>query len=134
VTHCERVLELLADGREHNHHELYALNVVAHSRVAELRSRGHVITCETQVDHVTHERVSVYRLVSSPRADVVLAADTASASEGEPLRPPAGEPNEWGRTGPAGDLNEVPSRATGSVTWHGRVPLLGEQMKLDVAA
>lgn len=43
MTHCERVLELLSDGREHSHHELYALNVVAHSRVAELRKRGHKI-------------------------------------------------------------------------------------------
>lgn len=43
MTHCERVLELLSDGQPHSHHELYGLNVIAHSRIADLRKRGHVI-------------------------------------------------------------------------------------------
>jgi hypothetical protein len=42
-THNERVLALLADGRWHSHHELYDLHVVAHSRVSDLRKRGHMI-------------------------------------------------------------------------------------------
>ena len=42
-THTERVLHLLSDGRPHTHRELYDLHVVAHSRVADLRRRGHEI-------------------------------------------------------------------------------------------
>lgn len=60
MTHCERVLALLSDGREHSHHELYALNVVAHSRVADLRRKGYEITHRREGD------TSVYQLVSSP--------------------------------------------------------------------
>lgn len=50
TTGTQRVLRLLSDGKFHSHHELYALRVVAHSRIAELRSRGHVITCERAGD------------------------------------------------------------------------------------
>lgn len=39
------MLKLLSDGEWHSSHQVYALRVVAHSRVAELRKRGHVITC-----------------------------------------------------------------------------------------
>ena len=45
MTHNERVLDLLSDGEPHSHHELYDLRVVAHSRVAALRSQGHTIEC-----------------------------------------------------------------------------------------
>ncbi len=40
---CDRILALLRDGRPHSHHELYRLHCIAHSRVSELRRRGHVI-------------------------------------------------------------------------------------------
>lgn len=43
MTHNERVLELLRDGQPHSHHELYALGVIAHSRVSDLRRRGYAI-------------------------------------------------------------------------------------------
>jgi len=43
VTHNEKVLALLSDGKPHDHHSLYALNVIAHSRISELRKRGHTI-------------------------------------------------------------------------------------------
>lgn len=84
MTHCERVLELLSDGREHSHHELYALNVVAHSRVAELRKRGHVITCKNVTD-LTGQRVSVYQLHSlrDARATERLGPDGSLASQSE---------------------------------------------------
>lgn len=42
----ERILELLGDGRNHSHTELYRLHCIAHSRIAELRGRGHRISCE----------------------------------------------------------------------------------------
>jgi hypothetical protein len=63
MTHCQRVLELLSDGQPHTHHELYRLNVIAHSRVAELRKRGHKIACWTAKDN--GETVSVYQLLPS---------------------------------------------------------------------
>lgn len=44
-THDEKVLRLLADGKPHAHRELYDLHVVAHSRVASLRRKGHDIAC-----------------------------------------------------------------------------------------
>lgn len=43
MTHNERVLHLLRDGKPHTHHELYALHVIAHSRISDLRRDGHVI-------------------------------------------------------------------------------------------
>lgn len=52
MTGCERVLALLSDGEPHSHHSLYGLRVIAHSRVADLRKRGHVIDC--WVEEGTH--------------------------------------------------------------------------------
>lgn len=57
MTHCERLLAVLSDGREHDHHELYGLGMIVHSRVADLRKRGHVI------EHRRDGDLSVYRLV-----------------------------------------------------------------------
>jgi hypothetical protein len=45
MTHNERVLALLSDGAPHSHHELYALHVMGHSRISNLRQQGHVIEC-----------------------------------------------------------------------------------------
>lgn len=65
-THCERVLELLGDGNAHNHHELYALGVIAHSRIADLRRRGYVIEQWRDTDARTSESLYWYQLVSEP--------------------------------------------------------------------
>ena len=43
MTHNEKVLALLSDGEPHSHHEIYGLFVIGHSRIADLRKRGHVI-------------------------------------------------------------------------------------------
>jgi hypothetical protein len=43
TTHCDRLLEALADGEWHDHLSLYRLGMIVHSRVSELRSRGHAI-------------------------------------------------------------------------------------------
>lgn len=45
MTHDDRVLGLLSDGQPHSHSEVYDLHVVAHSRVASLRRKGHRIEC-----------------------------------------------------------------------------------------
>lgn len=60
MTHNEKVLRLLSDGKPHAHHELYALNVIGHSRVSELRRRGHVI------DQWRDGDLYMYQLWSSP--------------------------------------------------------------------
>lgn len=62
ITHNQRVLDLLADGEPHSHLELYALHVVAHSRVAELRARGHRIDCWLE------DGLHWYRLLDEPHA------------------------------------------------------------------
>jgi len=43
MTHNDKVLALLSDGEPHTHHEIYGLYVIGHSRIADLRKRGHVI-------------------------------------------------------------------------------------------
>lgn len=55
TTGNQRVLRLLSDGKHHSHHELYALRVIAHSRIADLRKRGHVITCERAGDDYVYQ-------------------------------------------------------------------------------
>jgi len=63
MTHKQKVLALLRDGKPHTHHELYALGCVAHSRVADLRRDGHNIVCWSQISH--GGRVSIYQLLPS---------------------------------------------------------------------
>jgi hypothetical protein len=63
VTHKQRVLDLLADGEPHSHHELYQLGCVAHSRVSDLRRDGHEINCWRDGD------LSYYQLVSLAQPD-----------------------------------------------------------------
>ena len=58
MTHKQRVLDLLSDGQPHSHHEGYALNVILHSRVADLRRDGHTIECWRDGD------LSMYQLVA----------------------------------------------------------------------
>lgn len=65
---AQRILDVLADGREHSHHEFYGWCVL-HSRIAELRRRGHEIEVRRDGD------LYLYRLVSSAAA----TADAAPA-------------------------------------------------------
>lgn len=50
MTHNEKVLALLSDGQPYSHREMYGLFVMAHSRVADLRKRGHDIRCWREGD------------------------------------------------------------------------------------
>jgi hypothetical protein len=61
MTGCERVLARLRQGPA-THHDIYALHVVGHSRIAELRRRGHRIECEQTTDQ-RGERLYTYRLL-----------------------------------------------------------------------
>jgi hypothetical protein len=44
VTHKQRLLNLLDDGKPHSHLECYGLHIIAHSRVADLRADGYDIS------------------------------------------------------------------------------------------
>ena len=43
MTHCDRLRAVLADGEWHDHHELYRLGMIVHSRVADLRRKGFTV-------------------------------------------------------------------------------------------
>lgn len=47
---CERLLQVLSDGRRHSHKELYRLGLMVHSRTPELRRRGHDIVVHRDGD------------------------------------------------------------------------------------
>jgi hypothetical protein len=79
MTHKQKVLALLSDGRPHGHMELYRLGCIAHSRIADLRRDGHVIECERT------EAGYSYRLVSSP----LDGADTATDGGLSPVSAPS---------------------------------------------
>lgn len=73
VTHNERVLELLSDGKPHSHHEGYALHVMLHSRVSDLRREGHDIRCWREGD------LYLYMLVPLRRAEGIRRMDSQSS-------------------------------------------------------
>jgi hypothetical protein len=58
VTHKERVLQLLSDGKPHTHLEGYALGVMLHSRAADLRRDGYDIRCWREGDHYLYKLVA----------------------------------------------------------------------------
>lgn len=80
MTHNEKVLQLLRDGKPHSHHELYALHVIAHSRVADLRKRGYVIEQWREGDNY------FYRLIDSPPPVVEHPGEAAQLSFHDVLR------------------------------------------------
>ena len=61
----DQILELLSGGKWVGHHRLYEIGCVAHSRIAELRSRGHEI--EQRRVTVDGRPVWEYRLVAPLR-------------------------------------------------------------------
>lgn len=80
MSHDELVLDLLSDGKPHGHMELYALGVMAHSRVASLRRKGHVIECNKTGG------AYLYRLVSSPD---LCSVETGAQSPADSFPPGA---------------------------------------------
>jgi hypothetical protein len=60
LTHKQRVLALLQDGKPHSHMEGYRLGVMLHSRVADLRRDGYRIECSR------HGDLYCYRLLFGP--------------------------------------------------------------------
>lgn len=77
---CDRVLRLLSDRQPHTHHELYDLNVIAHSRVSDLRKRGHVIEQWREGDDYLYQLVGSAPVADGKPvgADVGLVPDQAT--------------------------------------------------------
>lgn len=69
MTHDAKVLALLSDGKPHTHHELYALHVIAHSRVSSLRAKGHLIEAWRDGDDYLYQLVSATPRGGEPQAD-----------------------------------------------------------------
>ena len=95
MTHNERVLGLLSDGKPHTHHEGYALGVILHSRVADLRKRGHVIRAWREDD------TYFYQLDSTPLTKV----------DGDDNRIPHGDAHQGVAGSSAGPSSTSVSRA-----------------------
>lgn len=93
MTHNERALDLLSDGLPHSHHEGYRLNVMLHSRVADLRKQGHDIACWREGDSYFY-RLSLRTPATRPeiptssvagvRSEDGLAADPSLLLTGDP--------------------------------------------------
>lgn len=85
MTHNQRVLNLLSDGEPHSHHELYDLRVIAHSRVAALRTQGHTIEC-WQADGLHW-----YRMLSDGRPSGAAASTAGVVIAEQPLVEESGQ-------------------------------------------
>lgn len=112
MTHNERVLNLLADGAWHTHHELYGLHVVAHSRVSDLRKRGHRIEMRRDGD------LYLYRWLWStpllPAETPILESHSAVMPCGAgSAHPRLGEASSAGRNGDTGRTGAVASVGAG---------------------
>lgn len=80
-TDADRLLAVLSDGRAHSHLELYALGMIVHSRVADLRKRGHEIR-HWQESHPNGRR-HYYQLIgplAEREAVVPVVSPSASGS------------------------------------------------------
>ena len=119
MTHCERVLDLLADGEPHSHHELYALNIIAHSRISDLRRKGYAISQWRQGDEYLYQLASLGEPSPAEGATDPLLQDGPLRPGSPPLGSPSedfmsmpepeaqsslassegpSQPNDWGRT------------------------------------
>lgn len=67
-THCEKVLEVLADGKAHSTADLYRRcgGMILHSRVSDLRKQGHNIVCE-RIPHAQGAAAYQYTLLPNAR-------------------------------------------------------------------
>jgi hypothetical protein len=102
VTDCDRLLEVLRDGNPHTHHELYKLGMIVHSRVADLRKRGHDIrSWKAKIGRDSAGRdnyAHFYRLVlpALDAPDALHAKPTAEASQANHLPGSGGLPPRSG--------------------------------------
>lgn len=105
MTDCDRLLAVLQDGKLHSHSELYGLGMIVHSRVADLRARGHNIICRRERNwDQTKRRETVsyfYCLVGSLDAagDLPETSSSSPAASSETL-------DEYGVDRAAAEVNE----------------------------
>ena len=88
MTHNERVLRLLSDGQPHSHRELYGLYVIAHSRVSDLRKRGHVIESWRDGDDY------MYQLCSGGPSALAPQANGSPSDPSAADAPPSASPEQ----------------------------------------
>lgn len=93
VTHDSKVLAALRAGPQTSA-ALYELGCIAHSRVASLRAKGHVIECRRVPGERRSSIAYEYTLVSSPLdgkplrvPPLVMAEGFPSSGVGEPATP-----------------------------------------------
>lgn len=95
MTHAERVLQLLADGKPHSHLEGYRLGVMLHSRVADLRKKGHRIECWRDGDQYLYQLQGPSPIsppsLTTPTAAVVGGVSEDGPAGGEATAQPAAE-------------------------------------------
>jgi hypothetical protein len=72
------VYQLLSDGKPHSHHEGYALGVVLHSRISDLRRRG------IPIRHWRENGTSFYQLAGTG-SEHDLAGSTTEPCDAAPL-------------------------------------------------
>jgi hypothetical protein len=116
MTHNERVLDLLSDGLPHSHHEGYRLNVMLHSRVADLRKQGHDIACWREGDSYFY-RLSLHEPVERPESE--------SSS--------AGSWSEAGLTADDPSASLLLTAGSGATSRDTLEPAVSEQLTLDEA-
>lgn len=76
MSDCKRVLEALRRGPQ-TASALYGLHLIAHSRIADLRAKGHVITC-VRVPGDTGAKSYVYTLVHDAASPVQLSFEAVA--------------------------------------------------------
>lgn len=80
LTHNEKVLALLSDGQPHTHHEIYGLYVIGHSRISDLRKRGHVIESWREGDDYLYQLCAGDGSLPSPSGGPHSEADAAAGN------------------------------------------------------
>jgi hypothetical protein len=83
VTGCEKVLARLRQGPA-SHLELYQLGVIAHSRIADLRRKGHTISCEKKHDLYEYTLLEEGDPVETSSPDLSPATQTATSESASP--------------------------------------------------
>lgn len=93
LTQYDRILEVLADRKQHTAAELYRTGCVLHSRVSVLRKRGYVIEL-SRADGVGAESF-LYRLVATPEeaTSAAVVSSGASVLVADGCLPDAGTPD-----------------------------------------
>lgn len=116
-THCDRILEILSDGKPHGHHEFYGFCVL-HSRIAELRKRGHVIECWREGESYLYQLTSLCDARPAerlgPNGDLASQSESSDHEVRLSAEAPLASLDSCGRGATPGDA-PFRRRATGTV-------------------